>query len=83
MTGSEHTRGINKHVFGKETVVRFIIGDFNFFEVSSQYVANWAGKLYNVAPYTQQGVAFSQFDASTGTFIKAIQFDLYMMLRFI
>lgn len=73
MTGSEHTRGINSHVFGQKTVTRFIVGDFNSFGASNQNIANWAGKLYNVAPYTQMGVAFSQFDASTGKFIKAIQ----------
>ena len=73
MTGSERTRGINKHTFGEKTVERFIIGDFKSFGASNQNVANWAGKLYNVAPYTQQGVPFAQFDATTGKFIKAIQ----------
>jgi hypothetical protein len=72
MTGSEDTRGINKHIFGEKTVTRFIVGDYNSFGASNQNIANWDGKLYNVAPYTQMGVAFSQFDATTGKFIKAI-----------
>ena len=73
MTASESTRGINKHIFGEDTVTRFIVGDYTSFGASNQNISNWAGKLYNVAPYTQVGVSFSQFDASTGALIKAIK----------
>ena len=72
MTGTESIRGINKHVWGEETVTRFVTGNFQQFGTTNQYIQNWAGYLYNVASYPQNGIAFSRFNAETGAFDKAI-----------
>ena len=73
MTGAESIRGINRHIFGTNTVDRFIIGDYTQFGTTNQYIANWAGVLYVVASYPQSGVGFSSFDATTGDFIHAVE----------
>lgn len=71
MSASEETRGVNSFLYGGTTVERFIQGNYQQFGATNQFIANWAGKIYNIAPYTQQGVAFSQFKED-GTFVKAI-----------
>lgn len=73
MTAVEEMRGINKHIFGSKTVDRFIIGDYNSFGTTNQYIENWNGVIYNVAPFAQEGVIFSSFDAIKGTFLKAVK----------
>lgn len=72
MSAAENIRGVNMHTFGTSTVERFIQGDYNSFGTTNQYLANWAGHIYNVAPYGQSGVAFSQFK-DDGTFVKAVK----------
>lgn len=71
MTGAETIRGINKHVWGEDSVTRFVEGDYTMFGSTNQYIQNWAGKLYVVASYPQSGVSFSRFDALTGEFDSA------------
>ncbi len=71
MTGSESIRGINKHIWGETTVSRFVTGSYEQFGITNQYIQNWNGRLYVVAPYSQSGVSFSSFNAQDGTFIKA------------
>lgn len=71
MSASEETRGVNSFLFGGTTVDRFIQGNYQQFGATAQFIANWSGKLYCISPYTQSGVAFSQFKED-GTFIKAI-----------
>ncbi|HIS34329.1 MAG TPA: DUF5074 domain-containing protein [Candidatus Avirikenella pullistercoris] len=73
MTGAESARGINRHIFGTNTVDRFIIGDYTQFGTTSQYIANWAGVLYVIGSYPQAGVGFSSFNATTGDFIHAVK----------
>lgn len=71
MTGSEQCRGINSYLFGENVVNRFIVGNNETFGATNQFLANWAGNLYNVAPYKSAKVAFSKFKED-GTFIKAM-----------
>jgi len=71
MSSAETLRGINRYIYGSNTVERFVKGDYTMFGATAQHITNWAGHLYVVSPYIQSGVAFSSFDATTGRSIKA------------
>lgn len=72
MTAEESIRGVNKYIFGSDTVTRHIVGDYTTFGTTNQYITTWDSDLYVVASYPMSGVSLSKFEAETGEFIAAI-----------